>query len=118
MSVIEQGLMNHHEVVAQLFQNQHPATSQEGTPKPGVAWDVPLVGYPDSAGALEEKALEPLYPSNDRTVRSKTTEPRHNGLADSSTVDVRTEHATPPAMNAACQGSRLHQSDFIQDLSE
>ncbi|OKP12443.1 hypothetical protein PENSUB_1928 [Penicillium subrubescens] len=118
MSVLEQGLMHHREVVAQLFQNQHPATSQEETPKLVEARDGPLAEYPDSVGASEEKALEPLDPSNDRTLRSKTTELRYNGSVDSSTADISTQHASPQAMNAASQGSRLHQSDFIQDLSE
>jgi hypothetical protein len=68
MSVIEKRLMDHREVVVQLFQNQHPAASQEETPRPVVAWDGPPAGYPDNVGASEEKALEPLDPSNDRIV--------------------------------------------------
>jgi hypothetical protein len=118
MSVIEQGLVNHREVVAQLFQNQHPATSQEETPKPVVVWDGPPDGYPDRAGASKDKAADPHDLSIDRTARSKSSEPCQSGRADGSTVDVSTQHASPQALNAASQGSRLHQSDFIQDLSE
>jgi hypothetical protein len=128
MSVIEQGLTNHRDVIAQLFQEQHPPISQEEIPKPIAAWDSPLDGCPGSARASKEEATSqrdrpPTRTDihdlkNGRTVRSKTSEQRQDELTDSSTVEISRQHTSPQAKNAASQGSMLHKSDFIQDLSE
>jgi hypothetical protein len=128
MSVIEQGLTNHRDVIAQLFQDQHPPISQEEIPEPVASWDSPLDEYPDSARASKEEATSQRDRPPTRTdihdlkkgqtVRSKTSEPRRNELTDSSTVEISRQHASPQTKNAASQGSRLHKSDFIQDLSE
>lgn len=128
MSVIELGLTNHRDDVTQLFQDQHPAASQEEIQEPVAALGSPLDGYPDSARVSKEEATNqrdrpPTRTdihglSNGRTVRSNASEPRQNGLTDSSTVEISRQHASPQAKNAASQGPELHKSAFIQDLSE
>jgi hypothetical protein len=128
MSVIEEALTNHRDVVAQLFQDQHPATTQAEIPEPVAARNSPLDGHTDGASASKEEATsqkdrptprtDVRDQSNDQIVQSNTNEQGPNGLTVGSTVEIIRQHASPQAKESASQGIRLHKSDFIQDLSE
>jgi hypothetical protein len=128
MLVVEQRLTNHHDVVAQLFQDQPHATLQEEAPKPGGARGNPLGEATSEARASREETLsdrdrpptrgDTHQPNSDQTTPPIIEELHEKGEAGGSVSGNTMQHENPQPMSTASQAPRLHLSDFVQNLSE
>ena len=111
MSVIEEALTNHRDVVAQLYQDQHPTTTQAEIPELVVARNSLLDGHTDGASASKEEAtsqkdrpsprIDIRDLSNNQIVQSNTNEQRLSGMTVGSTVEINRQHASLQAKDSA-----------------
>lgn len=126
--MIEQRLANHSDVVARLFQDQHCATIQEEIQEQAGTRDNPSDESASGARASKEGTLCERDPPPTCTViydpsRGQTTQPNidelpEDGPAGGAVAGNSMQHESLQPMSAASQGSRLHLSDFIQNVSE
>jgi hypothetical protein len=133
MLVVEQRLTNHHAVVAQLFQDKPHATLHENplelggdraNPPDEAASDVEVS---DARVSREDTLSDRNRPlplrdmherSSDQTTQPIIEELHDKGEAGGFVLENNMEHENLQPMATTSQGSRLHLSDFIQNLSE
>jgi hypothetical protein len=129
ISLVEQHLRNHQDLVSQLSENEHHVNNRGGAlPLDGAQYTLPnqgafgpvssteqeSSGYQDSSSAYTTVQ----HASNDRSVQ-----PANEELNDSAPPEVAIarndlQRAGSCSGSDARPGPRLHASDFIQDLSE
>jgi hypothetical protein len=133
MLVLEQRLTNHHDVVGQLFQDKPHATLQEETLELGGD----RANHPDEAvsdmrasdarvsreDTLSDRGRPPPgrdihQHSSDQSTQPIIEELHEKGETGASVSGNSMQHENPQPITTTSQGSRLHLSDFIQNLSE
>lgn len=133
ISLVEQQIQTHHDVVAQLSQNQLSqdqfcATSQNGNvgfvgsrdhpdqrlPKEKVSERDQTLSYRDPPSSL----MHTCYPNSDPKV-STINEDQINAVPPKDDIARNpTQQVTPRPASDTGKESRLHISDFVQSLSE
>lgn len=122
LSAVEQRLKIHHDVVAQLSENQHQATRQGARShlpdKGALGSRAPegeeTLGYRDQSPT----AMNLRYPRSDQTTQPIIEDTNDPGVSGGAISGNGMQHESPQPVNTTTQGSRLHISDFIQGLSE
>jgi hypothetical protein len=128
ISLVEQHLRNHHDVVAQLCENQYHATDQGeelgfgGAQGPLPDQDVLAAGGTGNESASHRGSSSIIanipYPSNVQTAQP-IIEDLNDSIRPGDAIlrDVMQRDSSGPGKDSG-QEFRLHISDFIQTLSE
>ncbi|KAJ6145043.1 hypothetical protein N7470_008938 [Penicillium chermesinum] len=133
MLVVEQRLTNHHDVVAQLLQDEPQAALQRKTLEFGRDRANPPneaasnVGTSDARVPREDAVSDSYQPPlpqevhercSNQSIQPTIEELRDKGEAGDSVSGNSMQHENPQPMTITGERSRLHLSDFIQTLSE